>query len=71
MSNEQYVDTSTPKLDYNSPDWHRIVEFLTEEKSDMTKQVLATDVPERKADALRGRILQIEQILDWSPYAGR
>lgn len=71
MSDELYVDTSTPKLDYNSPDWHRIVEFLTEAKEDLVKQTLAYDVPERKADFFRGRILQIEQILDWSPYAGR
>lgn len=71
MSNEQTVDQTRPRLDYNSPDWHRIVEFLTEEKAEYTKQVLASDVPERKADFYRGRILQIEQILDWSPYAGR
>ena len=71
MSDELYVDTSKPKLDYNSPDWHRIVEFLTEAKEDLVKQTLAYDVPERKADFFRGRVLQIEQILDWSPYAGR
>lgn len=71
MSNEQYVDTSKPALDYNSPDWHRIVEFLTAEKEDHVRRVLGNGVSERDADFYRGRILQIEQILDWSPYAGR
>lgn len=71
MSDELYVDETRPKLDYNSPDWHRIVEFLTNEQNDIIKQLLAHDVPERKADFYRGRIHQIGQILDWSPYAGR
>jgi hypothetical protein len=71
MSDELYVDETRPKLDYNSPDWHRIVDFLKETSSDLTKQVLGKGVTERDADFFRGRILQIEQILDWSPYAGR
>lgn len=68
---ETMVDESTPRIDFNSPDWHRIVEHLSAERNDLVKQVLATDVTERRADFYRGRILQINQILEWSPYAGR
>jgi len=71
MSDELYVDESSPRIDYNSPDWHRIVEFLTEASVDLSRQLKARGVNERDADFYRGRILQIEQILDWSPYAGR
>lgn len=71
MSEELYVDESRPALDYNSPDWHRLVEFLNSDLIDLHKQVVARAVNERDADFYRGRILQIEQILNWSPYAGR
>lgn len=71
MSDELYVDESSPRIDYNSPDWHRIVEFLTEASVDLSRQLKARGVNERDADFHRGRILQIEQILDWSPYASR
>lgn len=69
MSNES--NSHNPRVDYASPDWHRIVEFLTEEKNDLVRSVLDSQVSERKADFYRGRILQIEQILDWAPQAGR
>lgn len=68
---ETMVDESKPRIDFNSPDWHRIVEHLSAERDDLVKQVLGTDVTERRADFYRGRILQISQILEWSPYAGR
>lgn len=71
MSTEFSVNESTPRLDYNSPDWHRIVEFLNEEREGLIASVLARDVAERNADFYRGRILQIGQILDWSPHTGR
>ncbi len=64
-------DDSRPAIDYNSPDWHRIVKFLEELKSDSTKIVLGHGVSERDADFHRGRVLQIDMILEWSPYAGR
>lgn len=66
-----YVDDSRPAIDFNSPDWHRIVEYLTAERDDHIKRVLGNGVSERDADFYRGRIHQIGQILDWSPQAGR
>lgn len=68
---ELFVDGSKPQLDYHSPDWHRIAEFLSEEYSELVKEVLSHDVSERRADFCRGRIHQIRMILDWAPQASR
>jgi len=69
MSTES--NESHPRIDFNSPDWHRIVEFLTDEMNDSVGILLGNDVLERKADFHRGRIHQIRQILDWAPQASR
>lgn len=64
-------DDTVPRIDYNSPDWHRIVEHLQSDLNDETNTLVAKGVDERTADFIRGRIHQIRMILDWSPHAGR
>lgn len=68
---DNVIDESAPMIDYNSPDWHRVVEFLKSELEDCISVVTAHDTAERTSDFHRGRIRQIRSILDWNPHNSR
>lgn len=64
-------DESYPRIDYNSPDWHRIVEHLEYVRSDAIKFLLSKDVEINTTNFHRGRIAIIDAILDWNPHTSR
>lgn len=64
-------DESYPRIDYNSPDWHRIVEHLEDVRSDAIKYLLSKDVEMNATNFHRGRIAIIDAILDWNPHTSR
>lgn len=64
-------DESYPRIDYNSPDWHRIVEQLEDTRSDAIKFLLSKDVEINDTNFHRGRIAIIDAILDWNPHTSR
>lgn len=66
MSNESY-----PGIDYNSPDWHRIVEQLEDMRAESIKYLLSKDVDMSNTYFYRGKVAIIDTILDWNPYASR
>lgn len=66
MSTESY-----PRIDYNSPDWHRIVEHLEDVRSEAVQFLLSKDVDLANTNFHRGRIAIIDAILDWNPHASR
>lgn len=67
---EQIVGNG-PTIDYRSPDWHRIAEHLSIEREENLKYVLNKGTSETDTQYYRGRIAQIDAILDWDPYASR
>ena len=64
-------DESFPRIDYNSPDWHRIVEHLEDMRQDSVKYLLSKDVDFTNTNFHRGQVAIIDTILDWNPHASR
>lgn len=64
-------DESYPKIDYNSPDWHRMVEHLEDMRDDAIKFLLSPETDLIKTNFHRGRVACIDAILDWNPHNSR
>lgn len=64
-------DESFPRIDYNSPDWHRIVEHLEDLRTEAITFLLSKDVDMPTTYFHRGRAAIIDAILDWNPHTSR
>lgn len=61
----------SPYIDYNSPDWLRVTEHLAEDREHSLKYILNKDVTIDETNFHRGRIAQIDAILEWASNASR
>lgn len=59
------------RKDLTSETWKRVVAFLREAEAKHLTTVRSVTVPERIADAARGRLLQIDEILALDPRLKR
>lgn len=55
-----------PAIDYTSPEWHKVHEWLQEEYVDVLKEISRPSLEERRADFLRGKAAFISTLLDFA-----